>query len=163
MNEDVIAEFNMKEIKKENLENYKKAGIWALWAENKAGKRVCLEVGQTENIYNEIKSALFILSNKDDLKCKQCTEKYDSRQRDKEYSTQFKIHKCKSCEHVSDLRIKSWKRNPRYIDKYQDMILKYQKFEFVLVDISTEMESKSKRYEAEKKYAQIKQALYWWG
>lgn len=51
MNEDVIAEFNMKEIKKENLVNYKKAGIWALWAENKAGKRVFLEVCTSRYIY----------------------------------------------------------------------------------------------------------------
>ena len=118
---------NVKEIKKENLENYKKAGVWALWAENKEGKRVCLEVAQTKNIYKEIKSALYILSNKDDLKCKQCTEIYDARQRFKEYSVTFKIHKCKLCEYESDLRKKSWKMNPRYIDKYQDMILNYQK------------------------------------
>ncbi|WP_238917323.1 hypothetical protein [Clostridium sp. YIM B02555] len=154
MNEEVIAEYHIKEMKKENLEKYKKAGVWALWAENVDGKRVCLEVAQTSNIYKEINSALYILSNEDDLKCKQCSETYDSRQRHHGYSVKFKIHKCKSCEYVSNLRIKSWKRNPRYIDKYQDMILNYQKFEFVSVDVSPEME---------KKYAQAKQALYWFG
>ncbi len=162
MNEKVIAILNIKEIKKSNLEKYKKPGVWALWANNIAGKKVCLEVAQTKNIYDEIKSALFILSNKDDLKCKQCSKEYDARQR-YEHSTPFKIHKCKSCEHVSELRIKSWKRNPRYIDKYQDMILKYLEFEFISVDISDEMKYKSKRLEIEKAYAQINQALYWWG
>lgn len=150
-------------MKIENLKEYRKPGVWALWAENNLGTRVCLEVAQATNIYEEIKGSLYIISNKDDLKCKQCTEVYCSRQRFTEHSIVFKIHKCKSCEYVSKLRTKSWKRNPRYIDKYQDMVLNYQKFEFVLVDISTEMENKNKRYELEKKYAKTNQALYWWG
>lgn len=163
MNEEVIAEYNIKGIKNENLEKYKKAGVWALWTENKEGKRICLEVAQTQNIYKEIESALYILSHEDDLECKQCTDTYYARQRCKEYSVKFKIHKCKSCEYVSNLRIKSWKRNPRYIDKYKDMILNYEKFQFVSVDISPEMENKTNRCEIEKKYAQTKQALYWCG
>lgn len=70
---------------------------------------------------------------------------------------------CKSCSHVSKLRIKSWKRNPRYIDKYKDMILYYQNFEFVLVDMSLAMKNKSKRYMREQEYANANRALYWWG
>lgn len=163
MNEEVIVECNIKEIKKENLEKYKKAGVWALWAENKEGKRVCLEVAQTKNIYKEINSAIYILSQEDDLKCKQCTKTYNARQRCKSYSAKFKIHKCKGCDYISNLRIKSWKRNPRYIDKYKDMSFNYKKFQFIAIDTSFKMEDKSNRCEVEKKYAQIKQALYWWG
>lgn len=163
MKEEVIAEYNIKGIKNENLEKYKTAGVWALWTENKEGKRICLEVAQTQNIYKEIESALYILSNEDDLECKQCTEIYYARQRCKEYSVKFKVHKCKACEYVSNIRIKSWKRNPRYIDKYKDMILNYDRFEFVVVDITPEMENKINRCESERKYAQTKQALYWCG
>jgi len=161
MTEVVIVEYNIKEMKKKNFEEYKKAGVWALWAKDSEGKKVCLEVGKTINIYDEISSALYILSNEDDLKCKQCTDTHDANQRDKEYSAEFKIHNCISCKYVSNLRKKSWKRNPRYIDKYKDMLLHYQDFQFVLVDMDNTMEDDDIRSKREKEYAETNQALYW--
>lgn len=163
MKEEVIAEFNEK-INGKNIEKYKIPGVWALWAMDKRNrKKVCLEVAQTKNIYDEVESAIFILSHEDDFKCKQCYNKYSARQRYKGYSAKFKVHKCKSCDYVSILRNKSWKRNPRYIDKYRDMISKYEKFVFVKVDVSTEMEDKAKRLEVEQNYAKKYQSLYWCG
>ncbi|AOY77402.1 hypothetical protein [Clostridium formicaceticum] len=100
---------------------------------------------------------------KDDSKCKDCTDKYPARRRNNGYSASFDIHECKSCPYSSSLRTKSWKRNPRYIDKYKDMILNYQNFEFVLVDMSSDMEKRTNRYDREKEYAKTNQALYWWG
>lgn len=163
MKEKVIAEVN-ENINDKNIEKYKIPGVWAVWAMDKRNrKKVCLEVAQTKNIYDEVKSALFILSYKDDFKCKQCCNTYFARQRYKEYSAKFEVHKCKSCDYVSNLRSKSWKRNPRYIDKYRDMISKYEKIVFVEVNVSTEMEDKVKRREAEKNYAKEHQSLYWYG
>lgn len=165
MNEEIIVQYN-EEWKKEDYsieKRYKQSGVWALWAENKETKRVCLEVAQTKNIHDEISSALYIISSKDDSKCKECKEKYHARRSDNEYSAYFEIHACKSCSYVSSLRTKSWKRNPRYIDKYQDMILNYKKLEFVLVDMSSDMENKTNRCNREKEYAKINKALYWWG
>ena len=93
-------------------------GVWALWGKDKkTSKKTCLEVAQTENILSEIKSALYILSHEDDEECKKCCEIYNARKRE-EFSKDFKVHKCKTCEHVSEIRTLSWKRNPRYIDKY---------------------------------------------
>ncbi|WP_312652946.1 hypothetical protein [Aminipila sp.] len=165
MKEEIIALYNVEWCGEEySLEKkYSKAGVWALWAENTEGKRICLEVAQTVNIYGEISSALYILSTKDDSKCKGCTDKYPARRRNNEYSVSFNIHKCKSCQYISGLRTKSWKRNPRYIDKYKDMLLNYQNFYFVLVDMSSDMEKGTNRYNTEKEYAKIHQALYWWG
>ena len=163
MKEEVIAEFN-ENINDKNIEKYKIPGVWALWAMDKRNrKKVCLEVAQTKNIYDEVKSAIFVLSHEDDDNCKQCYKTYFARQRYKEYSAKFKVHKCKSCDYVSDLRKKPLKRNPRYIDKYRDMISKYEKFVFVKVDASTEMKDKAKRLEVEQNYAKKNKSLYWCG
>jgi|GEM_PF-5970523 len=156
MDEEIIVKYNINEKKKEISEKYKNAGVWALWAKDSKGKKVCLEVGKTINIYDEINSALYILSIKDDLKCKQCTVTHDAKLRDRKYSAEFKIHDCKSCEYESKLRSKSWKRNPRYIDKYKDMLLHYQDFQFVLVYMGA-----NDIREIEKEYAVKHQALYW--
>lgn len=83
-------------------------GVWALWGKDKkTSKKTCLEVAQTENILSEIKSALYILSHEDDEECKKCCE----------------------------IRTLSWKRNPRYIDKYRDISLEYKDMEIVVLMI----------------------------
>ncbi|MHB8064873.1 MAG: hypothetical protein ACYDG2_20000 [Ruminiclostridium sp.] len=115
--EEIIAQYNVEWSEEDySLEKrYRQSGVWALWAENTEGKRTCLEVAQTVNMYDEISSALYILSIKDDSKCKDCTDKYPARRRNNRYSASFDIHACKSCPYISSLRTKSWKRNPRYM------------------------------------------------
>ena len=161
MMDEIIVECNIKEMEKKKFEEYHKAGVWALWANDSEGKKVCLEVGKTINIYNEISSALYILSTEDDLKCKQCADTHNANRRNNEYNAEFKIHNCKSCEYVSNLRKKSWKRNPRYIDKYKDMLLHYQDLQFVLVAMDNTMEDDYIRSQREKEYAETNKALYW--
>lgn len=163
MDNRVIAEVKNGEIYDDNLRKYEKEGVWALWAKTKEGKKVCLEVAQTVNIFKEIKNALFILTHKDDSRCSKCNETYSARTR-YEFSAKFKVHKCKGCAYdKSKLRKKSRKRNPRYIDKYRDMVTQYCDFEFVKVNCSDEMKDKCKRFEIEEEYAIKNSALYWWG
>lgn len=163
MQDVIIAEFTKGKVKKDDLESYQKCGVWSLWAKDSVGMRKCLEVAKTVNIHDEIRSALSLLSNKDDLKCMECSDTYNARRRNKEYSAAFKIHKCKKCYYVSNIRTKSWKRNPRYIDKYKDMLVHYEDFQFVLVEADDAMMNDKCRLEREKKYALENQALYWWG
>lgn len=147
-----------------NIMNYKKAGVWALWGVNKVtNKRTCLEVAQTKNISSEVVSAKYILENDDDPRCVGCKCTYQARRRNNDYSECFQIHMCKTCEYESLFRIKSWKINPRYIDKYKDMVEKYEKFEFVLVsDDEKQMKDKASRRKTETEYAIKNKAVYWY-
>lgn len=137
-------------------------GVWALWGKDKkTSKKTCLEVAQTENILSEIKSALYILSHEDDEECKKCCEIYNARKREK-FSKDFKVHKCKTCEHVSEIRTLSWKRNPRYIDKYRDISLEYKDMEIVVLNDSLNIRDRNLRCKMEKAYAEINKAKYWY-
>ena len=108
---------------------------WALWGKDKkTSKKTCLEVAQTENILSEIKSALYILSHEDDEECKKCCE----------------------------IRTLSWKRNPRYIDKYRDISLEYKDMEIVVLNDSLNIRDRNLRRKMEKAYAEINKAKYWY-
>lgn len=110
-------------------------GVWALWGKDKkTSKKTCLEVAQTENILSEIKSALYILSHEDDEECKKCCE----------------------------IRTLSWKRNPRYIDKYRDISLEYKDMEIVVLNDSLNIRDRNLRCKMEKAYAEINKAKYWY-
>ena len=110
-------------------------GVWALWGKDKkTSKKTCLEVAQTENILSEIKSALYILSHEDDEECKKCCE----------------------------IRTLSWKRNPRYIDKYRDISLEYKDMEIVVLNDSLNIRDRNLRRNMEKAYAEINKAKYWY-
>jgi hypothetical protein len=110
-------------------------GVWALWGKDKkTSKKTCLEVAQTENILSEIKSALYILSHEDDEECKKCCE----------------------------IRTLSWKRNPRYIDKYRDISLEYKDMEIVVLNDSLNIRDRNLRRKMEKAYAEINKAKYWY-
>ncbi len=163
----VSSDISSLSIENVNKDNYSKPGVWALYGHTGNGQCKCLEVAKTIDIYSEIKSAIYILTTPDSNTCKECSlipnNLYSARTRF-EYSTKFNIHKCKECSHTSDLRIKSWKRNPRYIDKYKDMLSKgYVYFKFVCVDISEDMQDNRKRKAVEKQYAKTNTALYWYG
>ncbi len=161
------------EAKIENLANtkidkqkYSKPGVWALCGRKLNEEWQCLEVAKTANIYDEIQSAIYILTTSEESEeCKNCSkEKYPARQRFKEKSAKFQIHPCKGCPHTSNLRTKSRKRNPRYIDKYKDMLEKgYINFKFVCVNSTEEMRHDKVRREVEQKYAEKHTALYWCG
>ena len=111
------------------------SGVWALWGKDKkTSKKTCLEVAQTENILSEIKSALYILSHEDDEECKKCCE----------------------------IRTLSWKRNPRYIDKYRDISLEYKDMEIVVLNDSLNIRDRNLRCKMEKAYAEINKAKYWY-
>lgn len=110
-------------------------GVWALWGKDKkTSKKTRLEVAQTENILSEIKSALYILSHEDDEECKKCCE----------------------------IRTLSWKRNPRYIDKYRDISLEYKDMEIVVLNDSLNIRDRNLRRKMEKAYAEINKAKYWY-
>lgn len=81
MKEGIIAQYNLKCSKNPVFleKRYKNSGVWALWGENTEGNKVCLEVAQTENIFSEISSALYILFTEDDLACKNCACTYVAR------------------------------------------------------------------------------------
>ncbi len=144
-------------------EKYSKPGVWALYGQTPIEKWQCLEVAKTVNIYDEITSAIYILTTPDDDKCKKCSDVHPASRKFKEYSVGFNIHNCKKCSYTSKLRIKTWKRNPRYIDKYKDMLKQgYTVFKFICVDVSDNMEDDNKREMVEQHYATKHQALYWW-
>lgn len=145
-----------------NKEYYKIPGVWALYGRKLNGKWQCLEVAKTVDIYGEVQSAIYILTTPDDVECEKCSDTHPARQKF-EYSAKFNIHNCKKCQHTSKLRIASWKRNPRYIDKYKDMLKQeYIDFRFVCVNISENMQDNNKREAVEEQYAKKHQALYWW-
>lgn len=158
------------EDKIENLSNtkidkqkYSKSGVWALYGCKLNGEWKCLEVAKTANIYKEINSAIYILTTPDDEKCKKCSDTHPASRKFEEYSAEFDIHNCKGCPHTSKIRIKSWKRNPRYIDKYKSMLeQKYTNFKFVCINKSKDMQDNNKREAVEKLYATEHRALYWW-
>ncbi len=165
MDKKVIVESNIEELAHMQMsrEVYERPGVWALYGLNYNDEWVCLEVAQTANVYSEIQSAIYILTTQDDDECEKCDEKYLARQRFKEYSAEFYVHKCKTCQHTSDLRIKSWKKNPRYIDKYQNMLKQnYKNIKFVCVNMSENMRDSKERKTVEKRYAEENRALYWW-
>lgn len=84
--------------KKVTNEKYSRPGVWALWAKDKSGNNICLEVGQTSNMLKEINQDIEILKLSDDSdKCINCTEDYNSRKRYHD-SAEFKVHKCKQCK-----------------------------------------------------------------
>lgn len=166
MDKKIIIEATIKELSylKIDKEYYQRPGVWALYGLDCNDNWICLEVGQTVNIYSELKSAIYILTTHDDDKCKTCSKTYTARRKFKEYSTKFDVHKCKGCSHTSELRISSWKRNPRYIDKYKNMLKQsYIKFKFECVDISVSMHNDKMRKLLEKQYAKENKALYWYG
>lgn len=166
IDKDVIIESNIKILAnvKITAEYYSKPGVWALYGRKECDDWRCLEVGKTVDIFDEIQSAIYILTTPDDPKCEKCGELYPARQRFGEESAEFLVHKCKKCPYVTDLRIKSWKRNPRYIDKYKDMLKQnYIDFKFVCIDMSEDMYDDSRRKAVEKEYATDKKALYWCG
>lgn len=158
------------EAKIENLANaeidkqgYSKPGVWALYGRKLNEEWKCLEVAKTADIYDEIQSAIYILTTPDDEICKKCNDTHPASRKFEEYSAKFDIHNCKSCSHTSNLRIESWKRNPRYIDKYKDMLKQeYIEYKFVCVNKSEDMQDNSKREVVERQYATDHQALYWW-
>ncbi len=159
--EDKIENLANAEIDKQE---YSKPGVWALYGRKLSGKWECLEVAKTADIYREIQSAIYILITPDDERCKKCNDTYCARRRFKNQSAKFRVHKCKDCSHTSKLRIVSWKSNPRYIDKYKDMInKKYIDFKFVCINKSENMCVDSNRIEIEKEFAKDVKALYWWG
>ena len=147
-----------------NRRFYEKPGVWALYGQKNNENWRCLEVAETINMYSEILSAIYILNTPDDNICVNCNNQYLARRRFGNDSAKFHIHKCKMCTHISSLRTKSRKRNPRYIDKYRDMIAqKYVEFRFFCVDMSDDMLCHEKRRIVERRYAIDNKALYWWG
>lgn len=147
-----------------NRDFYGKPGVWSLYGRKSNEDWQCLEVAKTVNIYNEIMSAIYILITSDDDICMKCNETYKAKKRFGDNSAEFYIHKCKMCEHVSSLRTKTWKRNPRYIDKYKDILKQnYAELRFLCIDISDNMRYDDKRRAVEQQYAINNKALYWWG
>lgn len=152
---------NSKEI---NRRFYEKPGVWALYGRKNKENWKCLEVAKTTNMFSEILSAIYILITPDDNICVNCNNQYLARRRFGNDSAKFYIHKCKTCTYISSLRTKSWKRNPRYIDKYRDMLTQdYFEFRFLCVDMSDDMLCDKKRRTVERRYAIDNKALYWWG
>ena len=161
------------EAKIENLANvqidkqeYAKPGVWALYGRKLNEEWKCLEVGKTIDVCDEVECAIFILTTPEKSEeCINCSrKKYPARQRFKEKSAKFQIHSCKGCQHTSELRTKTRKRNPRYIDKYKDMLEEgYIYFKFVCVNITDEMRDDKTRRKVEQEYAEKHTALYWCG
>ena len=123
--EEIIIELNKD--KKVTNEKYSRPGVWALWAKNKSGNNICLEVGQTSNMLKEINQDIEILRLDDDSdKCINCIVKYDARTR-YQHSAEFKIHKCKQCKdpekikNISTLRKRYALNGPRRVDKYKEI------------------------------------------
>ena len=65
------------------------------------------------------------------------------------------VHKCKLCDYVSNLRRKSWKRNPRYIDKYRDIISKYEKIVFIIPQKTSEEGAKALKHLESPEYIKV--------
>lgn len=144
-------------------EKYNKAGIWALWGINKeTGVYNCLEVGQTKNILKEINTDIEILNLEDSKECKNCSNTYPARMRNKSFSRKFDVHNC-CCdckERSKGLKREHYiGRNPRHIDKYKDMLLHFKDLKFVLVGFS---ENQEERKSIERRYAYDNKALYWY-
>ena len=139
---------------------YDMSGVWALWAENNSNCYICLEVGETQSIKEELNWDIDIFRTADSNVCLKCQETYVARKK-YEWSMGFKVHKCKECTRKSVLRAKYATQNPRYVDKYKDMLNKYKNFEFRLVDCSLN-KSSDERKKIEKEYAHKHKALYWY-
>lgn len=165
MKEEIILESNIEELSRKVLCNeiYNRPGVWALYGKKNEEQWTCLEVAKTANIKTEINSAIYILITPENPKCKKCTETYRAKRKFENISAEFNVHKCKRCEHTDNLRLKSWKRNPRYIDKYKHMIEQgYKRLKFICVCMSEEMYNDKSRKEVERNYAKENTPLYWW-
>lgn len=58
---------------------YDMSGVWALWAENNSNCYICLEVGETQSIKEEINWDIDIFRTADSIVCLKCQETYVAR------------------------------------------------------------------------------------
>ena len=127
-------------IEESNLNNYKKAGVWALFGQKKSAeseqnkKWFCLQVAATNNIANEIRIDIERIKGKPVC-------------RDKKYVNQFKEEIFSYKEHPSIKEI-----------LYNDINNKYENFKFICVKLE---EDNDKRIKMEKSFAEKTRSIYW--
>lgn len=121
-----------------NLDNYKKAGVWALFAKQKSGenkKWFCLQVGETKDITREIKIDNERINEK--MVCN----------REKNYVNQFKQ------------KIFSYSKNPSIQETlYNHINDNYTDFKFTCVSLE---EDTKIRNDIESYFAKKTCAIYW--
>ena len=133
-------------IKKNNLEQYKnQSGVWAMWGKDSTDTEICLEVGQTVDVFNELEYDLLYL--KKDYSKENISKRYSAR-RLFAFSETFDVCKC-------DLN--------RTCAKYRHIAKSY--FDVSIYLICNLNITKEERERIELEYAIDNKALYWnaWG
>ena len=125
-----------------NLEqNKKQSGVWAMWAKDVFNTDICLEVGQSTDIWGELDYDLSYL-----------TKNYENESKNKRYSARrlFEFNKkFDVCECDSN----------RTCAKYRNIASNYYDIRVYL--IGNLNETKEERESVELKYAVDNNALYW--
>lgn len=128
------------------IQCYKKqSGVWAMWGKDASNNYICLEVGQTKDIFKELAYDLSYLEKDYSDVC--IVKKYSAR-RLLEYSKKFDVCEC-------DVN--------RTCAKYRDIASNYSDISVYLIHNSNV--TVEKREIIELKYAIDNKALYWnaWG